>query len=140
MTGGTYVLFIDVPETLSLGIGALGTYELDPGEYAYVGSAKGPGGFARVDRHSGVATGERAVRHWHIDYVLGHPETTLAATTRLPGRDCECALARSIPGTPITGVGVSDCSCEAHLSRIPDRAQARSCIDEFREDGRISDQ
>jgi Uri superfamily endonuclease len=71
VTGGTYTLVIELPETAQIRVGALGTNTFDPGWYAYVGSANGPGGFARVERHRELAAGERDVRHWHVDYLLG---------------------------------------------------------------------
>lgn len=47
---GTYVLLVDVPRAATLEVGALGQLEFAAGAYAYVGSAFGPGGFARIDR------------------------------------------------------------------------------------------
>lgn len=120
---GTYVLEIDVPVPLSLEVGALGVLEFDAGTYAYVGSATGPGGFARVERHRELARGDRDARHWHVDYLLGAPETTLEAAHAFPGEERECALAGAIPGAPVTEFGASDCSCPGHLFAVDDAAR-----------------
>ena len=122
---GTYVLVVDLPRATTLEVGALGEREFDAGTYAYVGSAFGPGGFARVDRHRELARGERDARHWHIDYVLGHPETTLESAITFPDADRECELAASLPGEPVDGFGASDCDCSGHLLAGPDRSTVR---------------
>lgn len=64
---GSYVLLVDLEEAASVRFGAAGSRRLRAGRYAYVGSARGAGGFARLERHRGVARGARDVRHWHID-------------------------------------------------------------------------
>ena len=68
---GTYILIALVPQMKRLKVGRLGTYDIIPGFYAYVGSAFGPGGLrARIYHHL-----ESAVEpHWHIDYLLGYAE------------------------------------------------------------------
>ncbi|WP_276254582.1 GIY-YIG nuclease family protein [Halomontanus rarus] len=107
------------PET-EIDVGALGSIAFDSGRYAYVGSAFGPGGFARVDRHREMARGDREKRHWHVDYVLGHPGVSLEMIARFPDDDRECHLAEALPGEPVSGVGASDCDCPAHLLAIDD--------------------
>ena len=65
---GTYILIASVAQTKRLEIGRLGTFDIVPGYYAYVGSAFGLGGIrARVGHHLESA----AAPHWHIDYLLG---------------------------------------------------------------------
>ena len=120
--GGTYVLEIAVASPITVEVGALGSLEFSAPSYAYVGSAFGPGGFSRVDRHRELARGERDVRHWHVDYLLGQPATRLESVVTVPGEDCECELAATLPGEPVAGFGASDCDCEAHLLEISDRA------------------
>ena len=64
---GTYILIATVSELRHLSIGSLGTFDLIPGFYAYVGSAFGAGGLrARVGHHLASA----AEPHWHIDYLM----------------------------------------------------------------------
>ena len=84
MTGGTYTLLVELPECSTVEVGALGSLDLDAGWYAYTGSALGPGGFTRVQRHREMAVGERAARHWHVDYLLG--DTAAGRSVRLEGR------------------------------------------------------
>ncbi|ELY61697.1 hypothetical protein C491_00195 [Natronococcus amylolyticus DSM 10524] len=117
--GGTYVLAISVDRPLSLEVGALGMFDFAAETYAYVGSAFGPGGFARLDRHRELARGERDVRHWHVDYLLGHEATSLAATVRFPDADRECELAGVLPGETVPEFGASDCDCRSHLLETP---------------------
>ncbi|ADB62061.1 protein of unknown function DUF123 [Haloterrigena turkmenica DSM 5511] len=116
---GTYVLVVDVPRATTLEVGALGEREFPAGAYAYVGSAFGPGGFGRIDRHRELARGERDTRHWHIDYLLGHPGTTLESAIAFPDDDRECELAASLPGEQVDGFGASDCDCSGHLLTPP---------------------
>ncbi|SNZ05492.1 endonuclease-3 [Natronoarchaeum philippinense] len=129
MTGGTYALLVELPEPISPPIGALGTHELPAGWYAYVGSALGAGGFSRIDRHRRVAAGEHDVRHWHVDYLLGHEATTLRDAVRAPGREIECPVARALPAGPVDGFGASDCDCRSHLAYASDEDELRRRID-----------
>ncbi len=52
---GTDVLIIGVTESATIEGGALGDREFDAGAYAHVGSAFGPGGFAR-ENATGTST------------------------------------------------------------------------------------
>ena len=64
---GTYVLILQVPERKRLEIGRMGTFDISPGFYAYVGSAFGAGGSrARIDHHTEGGSTPR----WHIDYLM----------------------------------------------------------------------
>ena len=116
MTGGTYTLLLALSETVELEIGALGTDTLPAGAYAYTGSALGSGGFARVDRHRRLAAGESDTRHWHVDYLLGHPATELHTAVTSAGVDAECDIADRLPDGPVAGFGASDCGCRSHLA------------------------
>lgn len=117
--GGTYVLVIEATRAATIEVGALGDRTFEAGAYAYVGSAFGPGGFSRVDRHRELAAGDRETRHWHVDYLLGHPATRLEAAITFPDADRECELAAALPGEPVDGFGASDCDCAAHLLAAP---------------------
>ena len=125
---GTYVLLLELTAAERIEVGALGTFEFPAGTYAYAGSAFGSGGLSRVDRHREVVAGERDVRHWHVDYLTGHPETALRATVLAPRADVECAVARALGDGPVPGFGASDCSCGSHLARVPDVRTARSAV------------
>ncbi len=113
-TPGAYVLLFRLPRCDRLTIGRLGTFDLFPGSYAYVGSAMG-GLEARVGRH--LRGG--AKKHWHIDHLIerGRDRSAFMIPS---GRDIECELAGTIaelPGatSPIGGFGSSDCRCGSHL-------------------------
>ena len=98
-------------------VGARGEVTFPPGWYVYVGSALGPGGLARVDRH--IRCYHREGAHpprWHIDYLLTDERFVLdwvvtgETTDRL-----ECTLARTLGGDGVPGFGCSDCRCATHL-------------------------
>ena len=127
MVTGTYVLLIELAFDCELTIGALGERQLAAGWYAYVGSAFGPGGFSRIDRHRRVATEGIDRPHWHIDYLLERGE--LVDSYRAPDRRIECHTARQLPGTLIDGVGASDCSCDSHLRYSPDERTFRTALE-----------
>jgi len=121
--GGTYILLVALTEPTTIEVGALGSHHLEAGHYAYVGSARGPGGFARLDRHREVAAGERETRHWHVDYLLGQPAASVAGDRTSAGVAAECAVADSLAsrtrGEAIAGFGCSDCGCDTHLFTDP---------------------
>jgi len=114
--GGTYTLIVDLTTPAAVEVGALGDRRFEPGVYAYTGSALGAGGFSRVDRHRRTARGAHDVRHWHVDYLLGHSGVRIDAVVRSAGVDVECAVAERLPAGPVTGFGASDCGCPTHLA------------------------
>ncbi|MES3517080.1 MAG: GIY-YIG nuclease family protein [Natronomonas sp.] len=130
MTGGTYTILFELPEATAVEVGALGDCDLPAGYYGYTGSAFGPGGFSRVDRHYELAAGDRAARHWHIDYVLGDTAAEMRGDVRTPAVDIECAVARSLPSGPVDGFGASDCGCETHLCHATDGGRLRELVAE----------
>lgn len=121
MAVGTYTLVVERTESDTIDVGALGDVAFPPGWYAYVGSAFGPGGFSRVDRHRRVASGDHDARHWHVDYLLGDPDTRLYDVVRTVAVEAECAIADRIDGERVTGFGASDCGCPSHLVYRGDR-------------------
>jgi endonuclease-3 len=128
VTGGTYTLLVELPEAATVEVGALGEQGLPAGWYAYTGSDLGPGGFSRVDRHYELAAGERTARHWHVDYLLGHPDARIRSDVRTPGEDVECAVAGTLPDSPVEGFGASDCECPAHLAHAADGGDLRAAV------------
>jgi endonuclease-3 len=94
--GGTYTLLLTRDEPGEIEVGALGVHHFPAGAFAYVGSALGTGGFARVDRHRRVAAGDHDTRHWHVDYLTGDEHTRLASVVTTAGVDAECHLAAEI--------------------------------------------
>ncbi|WP_299266025.1 GIY-YIG nuclease family protein [Halorientalis sp.] len=118
MVKGTYTIVVNLPEPETLTIGSLGRHELPAGYYAYTGSAFGPGGFKRVDRHHEIAAGKRETRHWHVDYLLGNTAAGVETVARSPEAEIECAVADEVARTGtvvVDGFGASDCDCPAHL-------------------------
>jgi len=119
---GIYVLVVEAHGRTE--VGRLGDHAFS-GLYAYVGSALGPGGLKRVERHRAVARGHNSARHWHIDYLLGLG-TLKAAFTLNTEKRLECALARALGerATPsVRGFGSSDCRCLTHLFALPEALQ-----------------
>ncbi|MFC5972416.1 DUF123 domain-containing protein [Halomarina salina] len=114
---GTYTLVVGLADDACIAFGAAGERRLPAGAYAYVGTAFGPGGFARVDRHRELARGERDARHWHVDYLLGHPASTVESVVTSDGIDAECAVATRLADevTAVEHLGASDCGCDTHL-------------------------
>lgn len=127
--GGTYTLLVERTASDRIEVGALGELSVPSGWYAYTGSALGPGGFSRVDRHERTAAGEQDTRHWHIDYLLGAPATQIDHVVRSPGVDIECAVAGEIAGSRVREFGSSDCRCDSHLAFHPDRATILGSVD-----------
>ncbi|SEA07490.1 endonuclease-3 [Haloplanus vescus] len=127
-TGGTYTLVLALDRPVTIEVGALGDRAFPAGAYAYTGSALGQGGFARVDRHRRVAAGEHDVRHWHVDYLTGHPAVELVDVVRAPGADVECAVAARLPQGPVAGFGASDCDCRSHLAADEDVDRLRERV------------
>ena len=115
-TGGSYTLVVALADDATLSAGALAEHRFSAGAYAYTGSALGAGGFSRVDRHRRTARGDHDVRHWHVDYLLGHPAARIDRVVRSVGVDVECAVAERLPAGPIDGFGASDCGCPSHLA------------------------
>lgn len=114
MTAGTYTLLLSLEEPARIEVGALGDRQFAPGWYAYTGSAFGPGGFERVERHRRVAREGVADPHWHVDYLL--PAATVEGAFTRVGVAQECAIARALPGERVAGFGASDCDCPSHLA------------------------
>lgn len=113
---GIYTLILQLHEDAEREVGKLGILHLKKGYYTYTGSARGSGGFKRVNRHIDVLYGRNRTRRWHIDYLL--PITSFRCAVVSPtDQDLECAVARRIGATykPITGFGCTDCSCVSHL-------------------------
>jgi Uri superfamily endonuclease len=113
---GTYALIFLSSRERQLKIGKLGTLQLKPGFYIYVGSAFGPGGLkARIAHHC-----KKARRpHWHIDYLGSFLHLIEIWYTYDPVQR-EHQWAQTLSATrgtsvPLAGFGSSDCRCKTHL-------------------------
>lgn len=116
LRGGPYALVLSADSNRQICVGKLGTLQMCPGFYVYVGSALGPGGVrARLAHH--LRPTDRP--HWHIDYLRAHTQVEeiwycLDASRREHtwAQRMGTAVGASIP---LKGFGSSDCNCEAHL-------------------------
>ena len=131
MAGGTYTLVLERHSDGPIEVGALGYIDFPAGWYAYTGSALGPGGFSRVERHRAVASGDNDARHWHVDYLLGDDATSVATAVRTAA-DVECAVAGRLVdavGDGVPDFGCSDCDCPSHLVGCGDREELVSAVE-----------
>jgi Uri superfamily endonuclease len=97
-------------------VGALGNLVFPGGWHVYAGSARGPGGLKRVQRHISLAAFRNKTPRWHIDYLLQDNRVTLlSALCAHTTRPLECELASALGGVPVPGFGCSDCRCNSHL-------------------------
>jgi len=113
---GTYALMLASSKAAPVRIGKLGTLQLQPGFYVYIGSAHGPGGLrARLGHH--LAPASRP--HWHIDYLRAHvaPEAVWYCYDRMSWEHQWAKCIGMLPGAsiPLAGFGSSDCTCVSHL-------------------------
>lgn len=115
MEKGSYSLFIRLDEERKIRIGSLGEITFLKGFYAYNGSAFGPGGFKRVNRHKKMLKGQGNT-HWHIDYLLSSLQASFVGVIKSDG-DIECDLSRVDEDKVdlIDNFGCSDCKCGSHL-------------------------
>lgn len=108
---GSYILLIELEKPTQIGVGSLGLLQLQPGYYAYVGSAM-RGLDSRIQRH--LCSNKK--RYWHIDYLLDHAQ--VLGVAKVPGSErLECQIADLLAKKlqPIPHFGCSDCSCQSHL-------------------------
>ena len=119
MGKGIYaLLFSNTP--CRLPVGALGEVRFRRGWHVYVGSARGPGGFARVARHLRLSRERDRIPRWHVDYILVSPFFTLRhLVCGRADRDLECSLADALGGQAVPSFGSSDCTCGSHLLYRP---------------------
>lgn len=112
---GAYVLILMLGRDKDILVGKLGRLHFKKGFYAYSGSARGQGGFKRVERHFDVAEGFNKTRKWHIDYLL--PCSEVVCAVLMPEYKFECKAAETLRefSSGIRGFGCSDCSCPSHL-------------------------
>jgi Uri superfamily endonuclease len=113
---GTYTLILTSEICKSVEIGKLGTLLIEPGFYAYVGSAFGPGGLkARLKHH----IRHPARPHWHIDYLSPFLKIKEIWHTndRIRREHHWAEIHSRTRGAllPQPGFGASDCRCRAHF-------------------------
>lgn len=115
---GAYMILLRLDAPLRMDLHRFRGGDLPAGDYAYCGSAYGPGGIgARVARH---LRAEKRIR-WHIDRLTAPGR--IRGVALLPGGG-ECDLVKELlsrgADAPLRGFGSSDCRiCPAHLLRLP---------------------
>jgi Uri superfamily endonuclease len=113
---GIYTLILSLSQAEQIKVGSLGVIDFAGGFYSYTGSARGPGGLKRVDRHILVLEGIKTTRRWHIDYLLPHTSLEEVFITKT-SLDLECSIAKAM-GKQLMAVprfGCTDCRCPSHL-------------------------
>jgi Uri superfamily endonuclease len=126
MDKGIYCLVLKNP-ACTVRVGALGPLPFAAGWHCYIGSALGPGGLVRLERHFRLVERRNKRPKWHIDYLLTDPRFAVAYAVSAPTQErLECRLAAALArgGTGVPGFGCSDCACPSHLmywSRDPQR-------------------
>lgn len=113
---GTYALIMKAQMIETVQIGMLGSLNIQPGYYVYVGSAFGPGGIrARIRHH----LKEGSTKHWHLDYLKQAVDMSEIwysyGCTKYEHQWAKIFNRFSGASLPLLGFGASDCSCKSHL-------------------------
>ncbi len=124
MEKGSYTFILELPEDIVLEVGALGEIGFENGFYAYNGSANGPGGFKRLERH---VSGPENI-HWHIDRLTSHSTTRPVMAAESVDADIECALSRELEFDAVPGFGCSDCGCDSHLFHLQNLERVEKAV------------
>lgn len=121
---GSYVLLMELSQSVEVRVGYLGKIKFKSGFYAYVGSAMG-GLEARVSRH----LRKEKKLHWHIDHFL----TLVRIKEVYVGVEKECDIAKRLADyfDCVRGFGSSDCNCESHLFYEEDYGRLSEIIKEL---------
>lgn len=116
---GSYVLLIRLASPCDVVLRGE-SHMLEPGLYAYCGSAMGPGGLkARIARHR---RRDKTV-HWHVDQITTRaPVLKVGVSFDLSECDLvEQFMPQSGVCIPVAGFGSSDCrTCESHFLKLED--------------------
>ena len=115
---GVYIVLFELKSKKEIEVGALNNLSFEPGRYIYIGSAMNSLE-SRVGRHF---SGNKENTHWHIDYFSAIAEPIGFAAFSVDS-DWECLLseAASKKCLAIDGFGASDCNCDAHLYKLPEK-------------------
>jgi len=126
---GIYTLILSLPQAGQITVGSLGVIDFAQGYYSYTGSARGPGGLKRVDRHILVSEGIKKTRRWHIDYLLPSASFLDVSITKTT-LNLECCIAEAIGKrlVPVPGFGCTDCRCISHLHYSGDLQKMREAV------------
>jgi Uri superfamily endonuclease len=120
---GAYILWLHLNRSVEINAGRLKDIFLPAGRYAYVGSARA-GIAKRIALHKRLAETKEGKLHWHIDYLLVHPDAVITGEDLFSGIS-ECAVSSRLASNkgvsaPAPGFGATDCrsGCKSHLYRL----------------------
>lgn len=119
---GCYCLIIYVKKYTKIKIGKLNIIEFKKGTYVYIGSALNSLQ-SRLNRH----LSEDKKLHWHIDYLLIHPNTHIMDIIyNISPKKVECDLSQYLSQKTdgIENFGCSDCECQSHLYYFKTKKEA----------------
>jgi len=112
---GVYCLIFE-NRACKIEIGKKGEFSFSPGFHIYVGSALGPGGLKRLQRHIKLSRNHDRNPKWHVDYLHLNPAFRLvSAVYAFTSERLECEIASRIGGDSVSGFGCTDCKCSSHL-------------------------
>lgn len=133
---GGYAIIIRLDKTQEIEIGSLGNKNFKKGCYAYFGSAKGPGGFKRIERHynTSKSSEDKNNCHWHIDYLLNNKNARIIEFY-YSKTVFECIEKQNL--IEVHGFGSSDCKCESHLVYEEKRNILRQKISKILKENKI---
>ncbi len=112
---GGYVIFFSIKSDKNITVGQLGHILFKTGNYLYIGSAYGMGGFkSRLKRHRQINN----KKHWHFDYI--RPFIVLdKIKAYIDYNECELVdkYIKKYKANPFyKGLGSSDCTrCKSHF-------------------------
>jgi len=111
ITGGSYLLELDLYAASEIQVGALGLISFPEGRYWYCGNAR-TNMAARLRRHCAI---EKKL-HWHIDYLRPHCDLRSIYCTVAADEQALALKLLSYPGMKcIPGFGSSDSPLPSHL-------------------------
>jgi len=112
---GVYCLIFE-NHKCALPVGKKGEFSFEKGYHIYVGSALGPGGLKRMQRHIRFSRDKDKNPKWHVDYLhLGPAFRLVSAVCAATPERLECRLAGAVGGSCVPGFGCTDCACRSHL-------------------------
>ena len=118
---GVYVLIIEIPQNITIDVGAMKDKDFSKGQWVYIGSAQGTASTNLENRLKRHFSKKKKI-HWHIDYLLDNQVILKDAILTYTNEKKECQLVQTLIrtlnfewGPP--GFGASDCKskCAAHL-------------------------
>ncbi|MBY6293927.1 DUF123 domain-containing protein [Nanohaloarchaea archaeon H01] len=129
MVKGSYTLLVEVKEDFEAKIPSIGQIKFRKGFYIYNGSAFGPGGFKRVERHRKLSKDEgNYTVHWHIDHLTSAEKSEIIKVFKASEKDLEDELTREIDLETVEGFGASDSEIDSHLLYCENKKEAVRAI------------